>query len=75
MLDALNTAIANAGGVFAFCRALGVTHQAVYNWKRRGWVPFERAAEIERLYGVPAGQLVKSSVAAALTSVSAASVL
>jgi hypothetical protein len=22
---------------------MGVTHQAVYNWRKRGWVPPERA--------------------------------
>ena len=73
--DILDAAIAKAGGIFAFCRALGVSHQAVYNWKKCGWVPIERAVEIERLYGVPAGHLVKPSILLALRTISAASVL
>lgn len=73
--DHLNAAIAKAGGVFAFCRSLNVTHQAIYNWKRRGAVPLERAAQIEKLYGTAIGDLVKESVADVLASVSASSVL
>lgn len=74
-IEALNSAIAKADGVFAFCRKLNLTHQAIYNWKRRGSVPLERAIEIERLYGVPATSLVKPSIAGALVSAAAGSVL
>ena len=74
-IDFVNTAIAKAGGIFAFCRALGVSHQAVYSWKKCGWVPIERAVEIERLYGVPAGRLVKPSISRAFSAISASSAL
>jgi len=65
-LDHLNAAIANAGGIFAFARKLGITHQAVYHWKRRGWVPLERAVEIEQHFHVPAGSLIKPLLREAL---------
>jgi hypothetical protein len=48
----IQTAINAAGGVGPFARALGVTRQAVYEWRRLGWCPPLRAVEIEHLYGV-----------------------
>ena len=32
---------------------LKITHQAVYSWKARGWVPPERAVALEAVFGVP----------------------
>ena len=40
---ALESAIKRAGGILAFARDLGVTHQAVSAWRKRGHVPFDRA--------------------------------
>ena len=54
----MDAAIAAAGGVKPLAKALGVTHQAVYEWKRTGWCPPLRAAEIEMLYGVSRRRLV-----------------
>lgn len=70
-IEHLNRTIADAGGIFAFCGALGVSHQAVYSWKKRGWVPIERAVEIELKFGTFADYLIKPSTRAALNSLSA----
>lgn len=51
----IDRAIEKAGGIVAFCRDMDVTHQAVYDWKRRGWAPPLRAKRMQDLYGVPAG--------------------
>jgi len=71
-IEHLNAAITHAGGIFAFCKELGVTHQAVYSWKKRGWVPIERAVQIELKFGVFADYLIKPSTRAALNSLNPA---
>lgn len=73
--DALRSAIDAGGGIVQFAKTLGVRHQAVYHWQRKGYMPFERAAEVERRWGVPHRLLVKPSVVSALESVSAADLL
>jgi len=73
--EALRTAIDAGGGIVSFARTLGVRHQAVYHWQNKGYMPFERAAEVERRWGVPHRLLVKRSVAHALDTVSAADLL
>ena len=57
-----------AGGANALAAKLGVTHQAVYAWVQRGWVPAQRAIEIEKLFDVPRGDLFKPELAALLAS-------
>lgn len=52
-IAALDLAIERGGGIIKFCKRMGVTHQAVYNWKARGWVPPERAVAIEAVFGIP----------------------
>ena len=52
-IAALDLAIERGGGILKFCKQLGVTHQAVYNWKARGWVPPERAVAIEAVFHIP----------------------
>jgi len=59
----IDTAITRAGGIRKFCGIHGVTHQAVYAWKRRGAVPLDRALEIERRHGVPALFIVDPKMA------------
>lgn len=74
--EAIETAIKRAGGIIAFARGLGVTHQAVSAWRKRGYAPFDRAARIETLWGVPRETLVSERVAAAyLTPVAGGDVL
>ena len=63
---ALREAIDKAGGIVKFAAAVGVTHQAVYAWFRKGWMPLERAVVVERLTGVDRLLLVKPSIAQAL---------
>jgi DNA-binding transcriptional regulator YdaS (Cro superfamily) len=52
--DGLRIAIKTAGGLRAFARLLGITHQAIAQWDR---VPAERVIEVERATGVPRGVL------------------
>lgn len=62
---ALESAIKRAGGILAFARDLGVTHQAVSAWRKRGHVPFDRATTIEVKYGIPRETLLSERLAAA----------
>jgi len=73
--QALRSAIDAGGGIVNFARTLGVRHQAVYHWQSKGYMPFERAAEVERRWGIPHRLLVKNSVAHALDTVAAADLL
>ena len=73
--DALRAAINAGGGIVMFAKTLGVKHQAVYHWQNKGYVPFERAAEIERRWGIPHRLLVKRSVVQAPDTVNAADLL
>lgn len=57
-LAAINTAIERGGGIVRFSKALGVTHQAVYFWKRKGYVPLDKAIGIECLVGTPREDLI-----------------
>ena len=65
-LAALDRAVELGGGIVRFARAMNVTHQAVYNWRKRGWVPLERALVIETLYRIPHGALIEPSLAGQL---------
>lgn len=72
---ALREAIDKAGGIVKFAAAIGVTHQAVYAWFSKGWMPLERAVMVERLSGVDRLRLVKPSIAQALEAASVNDVL
>jgi hypothetical protein len=68
MIEAtLNRAIQAGGGIISFAKAMGVTHQAVYHWKKRGYVPFDKAAKVQHLFGEPMLDLVREDVATVLT--------
>jgi len=71
----LNIAIARGGGILAFSRSLGVSHQVVYQWKKQGYVPTERALTIQYLYGMPYIDFVKPAFAKILTAPSAADLI
>lgn len=60
--SAVLTAITAAGGLAALGRALGVTPQAIQDWRRKGYVPPARAKEIEMQYGIPRNDLVSAKV-------------
>lgn len=63
-LAALNTAIANGGGIVAFAKSLDVSNAAVTAWRKKGHVPFPRAFEIEDKFGVPAIEVMSREFAA-----------
>jgi DNA-binding transcriptional regulator YdaS (Cro superfamily) len=65
---AVDTAVQRAGGIVRFAKALGITHQAVYDWKRRGWVPLERAVAIESIFGIPRAELMNPDVVRAMNT-------
>lgn len=71
-LKALDIAVDRAGGIVRFAKAMGVTHQAVYHWRRRGWVPADRALAIETVLGVPRENLMEPRLVAVLTAPAAA---
>jgi DNA-binding transcriptional regulator YdaS (Cro superfamily) len=68
---ALDRAAEAAGSWGDLARKLGVSHQAMYAWRKRGHVPPNRALEIEVLYGVPARELVKPSLLEIATLITA----
>lgn len=67
-MTGIKQAIELAGGVNALAHALGVTHQAVYTWAKRGWVPMQRAVQIEQTYNIPRTQLLKPELVAVFTA-------
>jgi hypothetical protein len=71
----LKNTITEAGGIMPFRKSMGVTHQAVYSWMRRGYVPLERAATIEALYNVPMRSLIDPRVARALSTATSSDIL
>lgn len=66
------TGIADAIGAAltqeALAGALGVTQQAVSAWLKQGWVPVDRAREIEMHYGIPRARLVDPKIMDAVSS-------
>jgi transposase-like protein len=67
-IEAINLAIAKGGGIVRFAKSMGVSHQAVYAWKRRGWVPVEKAVVIEAAYGIPRDDLMSPTLVRALAA-------
>lgn len=64
----INLAIAKGGGIVRFAKIMGVSHQAIYAWKRRGWVPVEKAVVIEAVYGIPRDDLMSPALVRALAA-------
>jgi DNA-binding transcriptional regulator YdaS (Cro superfamily) len=64
----INDAIQAAGGAAALAKELGISHQSVYHWAKRGWVPAQRAVDIEERYGVPRESLVNERIARVLAA-------
>ena len=59
MSAALRRAVDFAGGATQLAHTLGVSHQAVHKWLKRGWVSPDRALELCELYGIPAADLIR----------------
>lgn len=72
-IAALDEAIKRGGDIVAFARRIGVTHQAVYRWKKRGWTPLDRALAIEAVFGIDRNRLIEPRLAYALATPSASS--
>lgn len=67
-LAALQSAIDRAGGLITFCEQMGVSHQAVTAWRKRGYLPPQRALDAEVKFGVNRIELVREDVAALLSA-------
>jgi transposase-like protein len=65
---AIDEAVKRGGGIVAFSRRMGVTHQAIYNWRNRGWAPLQRAIAIEAIFGINRYETMEPSAARALIS-------
>lgn len=63
-IEAIEIAIDRGGGIVRFAKALGVTHQAVYSWKKRGWAPADKALVMESLFSVPRADTMDPRLAA-----------
>lgn len=61
-INYLNQVIEDAYGIIRFARDMGVTHQAVTGWRRRGCVPPERALEMAEKYGADPEKLVSPAI-------------
>lgn len=59
----IQNALKQAGTQVKLAAALGVSQQIVSMWLKRGWVPLQRAKEIEILYGVPRSTLINPRIA------------
>jgi len=63
----IDRAIEAAGGAIALAKLLKVSHQVVYFWQQRGWVPSERALQIEARFKIPRAKLVNAKLAKLFT--------
>jgi hypothetical protein len=64
--NAVTKAVDAAGGATAVGRALGVTYQAVCEWMKQGYMPAERAKQMELEFGVPRLDLMSPRVRSAI---------
>ena len=67
-IAAIKQAVERGGGIVRFSKGLGVTHQAVYSWMQRGWVPPERAVAIEAVFNIDRNLLMNPDLVALLAS-------
>ena len=66
-LNGVEKAIENAGGARLFAARLGVSHQAVYQWRKQGWVPDKRVLQVEKLFGIEREELAAPNLLKILT--------
>lgn len=38
---------------------MGLSEVAIHKWVKQGWVPLERAVQIEELFGIPRSQTIE----------------
>lgn len=65
---ALELAIERGGGIVQFSKSLNISHQGVYSWKKRGWVPADKALVIESIFGVPREDMMEPGLVAVMTA-------
>lgn len=63
----VSDAVEAAGGVPELAEALGVSRQFIGRCLGRGWLPIERAAQAEELYGIEREKLVKPAIRGFIT--------
>lgn len=61
-LASINEAISRGGGIVAFARKLGLSHQAVTGWRKAGHMPPDKALLVEQLFGVPRRAVIHPSM-------------
>lgn len=66
-LRGIDKVIALAGSAQLLAARLGVSHQAVYAWRKKGAVPIDRALQIEKMFGVQREELVSQRLLRLLT--------
>ncbi len=68
-MTGIEQAVQKAGGQADLAAVLrpAVTQQAVSKWVARGWLPADRAVEVEKLYGIALRDLVSPTLAKVLS--------
>jgi len=67
-LEAINTAIKRGGGIVAFARHLGCSHQNITQMRQKGYMPPAKALQAEQLTGVSRAKLMKPDLVDAYLS-------
>jgi len=57
-LKGVALAVEKAGSISALARFVGVAHQVMNRWVQKGYVPLDRAVQINQEYGIPTRELV-----------------
>lgn len=65
----IDRAIAITGSGTQLASKLGVSHQVVYRWHAKGFVPRDRAQQISELTGVPVRDLLDPKLVSLLEMV------
>lgn len=66
-LRGIDKVIEMAGSAQLLAARLGVSHQAVYGWRKKGFVPTKRLLQIEKMFGVQREELASQQVLRILT--------
>ena len=62
MINYVDVAVDKAGSVKDLALSLGVTTQFIYRARARGWLPPDRAAQVEDMFGIEREKLVKPAL-------------
>lgn len=68
-MTGIEKAVEMAGGQAALGASLRpeVTQQAISKWLARGWLPADRAVEVEKRYGIAVRELLSPTLAKVLS--------